>query len=184
MRQMTQAVIDALRADNVPLLVLVELDFASGIIRACNAGYNFTWNGYTWTGLGNLGGISAVSEGEDLEMYGFTLTLSGIKPEWISIAMSAEYQQRAATIWMAPLDTNYSLLNDPVIIFRGRMDTMPIELDKQSTIQLTVESRLVDWERPRESRYNHADQTSRYPDDKGFEYVAQMAEKEIIWGRA
>ena len=181
---MTQNVISALRADNVPMLVLVELEFAEGTIRACNAGYNFEHNGYTWTGLGNLGGISAISEGEELEMYGLTLTLSGVRPEWISIALNSGYQNRPATIWLAPLDQQYRLITDPVIVFRGRMDTMPIELAEKSTIQLSIESRLVDWERPRERRYNHADQTSQYPDDKGFEYVAQMAEREIIWGRS
>ena len=64
------------------------------------------------------------------------------------------------------------------------MDTMPIEVGAQASIQLTVESRLVDWERPRDRRFNHPDQIAEYPDDKGLEYVAQMAEKELVWGRA
>jgi hypothetical protein len=184
MRALTEDVVTALQADNVPLLVLVELQFETGTVRCCNAGYNFEYGGNTWTGLGNLGGISAVAEGEQLEMYGITLTLSGVPPEMIALALSSGYQGRPATIWLAPLTNSYALLNDPVIIFKGRMDTMPIEVGNTATIQLTVESKLVDWERPRERRYNHADQISEYPDDLGFEFVAQMTEKEIIWGRA
>jgi len=184
MREMTAPVIAALQADNVPLLVLVELQFASGTVRVCNAGYSFDHDGYTWTGLGNVGGISATAEGEDLEMYGITLTMSGVPPEMISLALSSGYQGRPATVWLAPLDSNYQLLSDPTIIFRGRMDTMPVEIGKEAIIQLSVESRLVDWERPRQRRYNHADQTSEYPNDKGFEFVPQMAEREIVWGRA
>lgn len=184
MRELTSTVISAMQADNVPMLVLVELQFASGTVRVCNAGYSFDWDGYTWTGLGNMGGISAVSEGEDLEMYGCTLNLSGVPPEMVAVALGSGYQCRPATVWLAPLDAEYQLLNGPVIVFRGRMDTMPIELGTSATIQLTIESRLVDWERPRERRFNHPDQISEYPADLGFEYVAQMAEKELIWGRA
>lgn len=184
MRQMTAPVIAALQADNVPLLVLVELQFASGTVRVCNAGYNFEWDDYTWTGLGNLGSISAASEGEDLEMYGITLTLTGVPPEMVATALGSGYQGRPATIWLAPLDSNYQILSDPTIIFKGRMDTMPIEMSDTATIQLSIESRLVDWERPRVRRYNHADQVIEYPDDKGFEFVTQMAEREIVWGRA
>ena len=183
MRQLTESVAEALQSDNVPLLVLVQLDFASGTVRVCNAGYSFEWDGHVWTGLGNMGGISAVSEGEDLEMYGVTLTLSGVPPELIAVALGSGYQGRPATIWLAPLDSEYRLINDPSIIFKGRMDTMPIEVGAQASIQLTVESRLVDWERPRDRRFNHPDQIAEYPADKGLEYVAQMAEKELVWGR-
>lgn len=184
MRSMTEAVIAALRADNVPILVLVELQFATGTVRVCNAGYNFTWDGHIWTGLGTLGGISAVSEGQDLQMYGLTLTLTGVPSEYVALALGSGYQGRPATIWLAPLDSEYALLSDPVIVFRGRMDTMPVEFGPSATIQLSIESRLVDWERPRMRRYNHADQISEHPGDMFFEFVPQMAEKEIVWGRA
>ena len=184
MREMTETVLAALRSDNVPLLVLVELDFAGGVVRCCNAGYNFVWDGQVWTGLGNLGGISGASEGQDLQMYGITLTLSGVPPELVAVALGSGYQGRDATIWLATLNSDYSILTDPVIIFRGRMDTMPVEIGQEATIQLTIESRLVDWERPRIRRYNHADQITEYPTDKGFEFVPQMSEREIVWGRA
>lgn len=184
MRQAITPEIDAiLKSDNVPMLVLVQLDFKTHTVRACNAGYNFPWNGETWTGLGNLGGISAISEGENLQMYGCTLTLSGVPVELIATALSSEYKEQPCTIWFAPLSHSYQVIVDPVIIFRGRMDTMSVELGDKATIQLAVESRLTDWERPRQRRYNNADQIYEFPTDKGFEFVAQMVEKEIVWGR-
>lgn len=184
MRNMPQTVIDALNSDNVALLVLVELEFTSGTVRCCNAGYTFKYGGYDWIGLGQLGGISAISEGEILEMKGLNLTLTGVEPEYIAIALGSEYQGREATIWLAPLDHNYQILNDPVIIFKGRMDTMSVSIGKKATVQVAVESKLVDWERPRVLRYNDADQQSLYPGDKGFEFIAEMSEKDIIWGRS
>jgi hypothetical protein len=184
MRSFTPTVQAAFLADNVPVLALVELDFSGGIVRVTNAGYNITFGGYTWYGLGELGEISAVQEGTELQMYGITLTLSGVPPEYISVALDNEYQGRPATIWIAPLDSNYQVLADPVIVFKGRMDTMPIAIGTDAKIQLTIESQFVDWERPRVRRYNHEDQTFAHPADKGLEFIAQMVEKEIIWGRA
>ena len=32
-------------------------------------------------------------------------------------------------------------------------------------------------------RYTAEDQKIDYPNDKGLEFVAEMAEKEIVWGR-
>lgn len=183
MRDMSTTVDDSLQASNVPCMVLVELDFAEGTVRLTNAGYDFQWGGHTWTGAGDLGTISAIEEGLDLQMYGCNLTLSGISSEYVAECLGVGYQGRSATIWLAPLDNDYRILSDPVIIFKGQMDTMPIKLGAQAAIQVTIESRLVAWERPGNRRYNNEDQQSEHPADKGFEFVPQMVEKEILWGR-
>jgi len=182
MRTMQAAAAAAIQNNNVPYLVLVELDFVEGFVRLTNAGYDFPWNGYTWTGAGNLGSISAIEEGQDLQMYGCTLTLSGMSSDIISKCFGTGYSGRAATIWIAPLDSNYNILADPVVVFMGKMDTMPITLGDESAVQVTIESKLIDWERPRTRRYNNEDQQAEYPGDKGMEFVPQMVEKPLEWG--
>lgn len=184
MRDIQAAAAAAIQGGNVPYIVLVELDFVEGFVRMCNAGYAFQWNGYTWTGAGNLGTISAIEEGQDLQMYGCTLTLSGIASDVIAKCFGVGYSGRKATIWIAPLDSNYNILADPVIVFKGKMDTMPISLGENSQVQVTIESKLVDWERPRVRRYNNEDQQAEFPGDKGFEFVPQMVEKQLLWGVA
>lgn len=183
MRPASNQTTEALAAEHVPYLVFVELDFVGGAVRLTNAAYDFEWNGYTWVGCGNLGAISEIEEGQDLQMYGCMLSLSGLSADYVAKCFGAEYSGRDATIWLAPLDDDYRVIADPIIIFRGRMDTMPIKLGAESVISLTVESELTDWERPRIRRYNNEDQQSEYPDDRGFEYVPQMVEKQIFWGR-
>jgi hypothetical protein len=116
-------------------------------------------------------------------MYGCQLTLNGIPPEMISEAFSQNYQGHAATIWLAPLTAEYAFIADPVVVFKGRMDTMDIALGETATITLAVESRLVDWDRPRIRRYNDEDQRSEFPNDRGFRYVDQMVTKDLKWGR-
>jgi len=183
MRTISTAVSNALHAEHVPYMVLVELDFVEGFVRLTNAGYNFTWDGHEWIGAGDLGNITAIEEGLDLQAYGCTLTLSGIASEYIAECFGTGYAGRNATIYIAPLSAEYTMLTSPFIIFQGKMDTMPIKLGADAAIQVTIESRLINWERSKSRRYNQEDQQSEYPNDKGFEFVPQMVEKEIFWGR-
>lgn len=182
-RSVTTAVNSALIASNVPALLLVDLDFSSGHVRVNNSAVNFSWNGYTWLGLANLGGIEAIHENTALEMSGVKMTLSGIPSEMITHALAEYYQGRSCDIWFSPLDSNLVVLADPVKIFNGRIDTMSIQLGSTCSISLTAESRLTDWERPRVRRYTHEDQITEFPADRGLEYVSQMVEKTLSWGK-
>lgn len=190
-RTLTAAVQAAIAAENVPFLILVQLDFGSGYVRVTNCPYAVTWNGYTWLGLGALGSIEAVKESAGLEAAAVALKLAGVPldgdgdSELIAIALGEHYQGREAKIWAAPLDADHRILSDPVLIFNGRMDTMPIEVSGgTAAIALNVESRLADWDRPRVRRYNDADQQAEYAGDLGLQFVEQMVEKAILWGRA
>lgn len=140
-----------------------------------------TFNNEDYLGAGELAGISATEETTEIKPTSLILSLSGLESSPnISLALNEHYQGRDARVYMAFLDSDYQLLEDPNLIFRGRMDTMNIGFD---SISVTVQSRLVDWDRARVRRYTHEDQISRYPNDKGFEFVSQMVEKELYWGR-
>jgi hypothetical protein len=53
---------------------------------------------------------------------------------------------------------------------------------ESSTMSVTAESRLIDLDVTRERRYTDADQKIDFPDDKGLEFIADIQDKEIIWG--
>lgn len=183
-RTLTTAVANALAADNVPALLLVDLDFSSGHVRVNNSAVTCSWDGETWLGLANLGSVEAIAEHAGLEMSGVRLTLTGIPSEMISIALGEHYQGRDCLIYLAPLSEDHVVLANPVLVFSGRIDTMEIALGDTAAITLTAESRLTDWERPRVRRYTHEDQIAEYPGDLGLEFVPQMAEKVLVWGRS
>lgn len=182
-RTVTSAVDAAFAGDNVPLLVFVQFDFDSGTSRITNNAYDVTWDGHTWRGLGELGSIDPVQEGADLQAYSLAMQLSGVPVANIAVALEEQYQGRACTIWAAPLSASYAVLADPVIVFKGLIDDMPVKLGKTATVQVNVQSRLADWDRPRVRRYNDADQQAAYPGDRGLEFVEQMVEKQFVWGR-
>ncbi|HRT09404.1 MAG TPA: hypothetical protein P5233_13565, partial [Candidatus Paceibacterota bacterium] len=63
-------------------------------------------------------------------------------------------------------------------------DTAVITLGESASIQISAENKMADWERARVRRYTHEDQIAEYPADKGLEFVPQMVEKVLIWGRS
>lgn len=167
--------------DVVRPAVFAKLEFGAGTQYVNNSPMTLTFGGNDYIGVGNFAGISKVSETGDIQSTSLELTLSGVDPAMVSIALNENYQGKKGTIYLGFMDANFALVDDPVLVFKGRMDTMPIKLDTESVIGLTIESRLADLFRSRVIRFNNADQQQRFPGDKGLEFVEEMVAKEIVW---
>ncbi len=75
-----------------------------------------------------------------------------------------------------------TLEGSPILLFRGKMDTMAdTDTGEISTLALSVESELLDLERPREIRLTHEQQLQLFPGDKGCIHVADIQDKIIEW---
>ena len=69
-------------------------------------------------------------------------------------------------------------------LFSGYMDEMNIsEGPEFGTIELLVENKLIDLKRARGRRFSSGYQKSVYPNDKGLDFVEDLQDKEIVWGR-
>lgn len=163
----------------------IEFEFLSDTLRIWTGFGSKDWDGKTWTGTGNLLGISGIQEGVALRANAVAFQLTGMPTSLISIALNETYQGRSAKMWLGFLDSSDAVIADPVQVFGGKMDVMAINDEGETaTIQLSVESELADLERPRVRRYTDEDQHIDYPDDQGFKFVAGLQDKKINWGRA
>lgn len=161
----------------------VELDYPDGIVRLSFLPFDVVIDGNTFTGAGDLGAISMVTEGAEQKSYGITITLSGIPSVRTDYLLKQDIQGRIAKIWMGFLDENHQIIGKPVVIFVGRMDTQLLKVGKNTDIEVTVESLFIDWQRAKVRRLTNEDQVALYPNDKGFEFVSAVADMELIWGR-
>lgn len=90
--------------------------------------------------------------------------------------------QSGSTPARIAMDENH-LLADPYLVRSGRMDYVNIVAAGETTrITAQYEDRLVDLERSRERRYTDEDQQFEYSGDLGFEFVAGLQDKQLIWG--
>lgn len=180
-RGMTGAATLAVLGESVRRTVACALEFDSATVRLCGAPYSIVLGGEEFLGVGQLGSIGATEEGADLAAYSMTLALAGIPRDSVAAALTEPYQNRRATVWDVPLDDNWQPIADPVVIFRGRMDQMKIQLGAHATVQITLQNRLADWERPRIQRFSDEEQQRRYPTDLGLSFAASMETREITW---
>lgn len=145
---------------------------------------NLAFGGETYTGVGDLLSIGEITETSDISATGINVALSGLQRAFIAIAIGYKYQGRPLTVFLGAFNDQGALIADPIIVFSGFMDTMTIsEGAETSSISINVENKLVAFERSRVRRYTAEDQKIDHPNDKGFEFVTSIVEKEIIWGR-
>lgn len=137
-----------------------------------------------YTGVGDLLAIGSVRESTDLNANGTTITLTGVKTSLVAIARDEDYQGEKATIKLGAMDETANVVTSPVTLFTGFMDTMTIsDNGEKSTIQVTVENKLIAFARKYVRRYTDNDQRIDHPTDKGFEYVTSIQDTEIVWGK-
>jgi hypothetical protein len=173
------AIITALSQPTVQPFFAVEMSFDSGAIRLWSGSIDRTIDGQIYVASGNLLSVGSVEEVSDLSAKSLSVTLNGISSDIISLALIEPYQRRPARILFGVSD-----VDDYIEVFSGKMNMMNIEdSGDTSTVELTIESKLIELERAKERRYTHENQKSRYPDDKFFTYVADLQDKEIVWGK-
>lgn len=176
----------ALKEKTIRPALLVEMDFSSAALRLWTGYGQLDWNEKIFEGGGPLVHLTPVEETQEVAARGLKGTLSGIPSSMISIALNEQYQGKPFRLYMALFEKDTdTFISDPELLFRGLMDVMSIQESGQTaTIEISIENRLIELKRTRDRRYTHEDQQFYYPQDKGLEYVADLQNREIKWGRS
>ena len=205
-RDLATDIIDALDDDVIYPFFAIELLFdGDNTLRLWTGLGTLTHNSQEWVGTGTLLNISTVEEASEIAVKGATVTLSGIPSSVISLALSQPYQGRVCNLYFGMftvdrllqqssdyillqtgskilLDTDQTSISN---IFSGYMDQMNIlETPSTSTIELVIENRLIDLQRARIARFTSEYQKSIYPTDLGLDFVEDLQDKDISWGRS
>ena len=162
----------------------VEMDFASGFLRAWNGYGALDWNSHTWTGGGELMAMGQIEETRAIEATSLTLSLSGVPPAMVSVAYNDFSQGRPVTVWLGLMDTATGLVTaDPVQIFAGRMDTISDQDDGQTAmISVSAESNLADLDRARTRYFTDQDQLRLFGTDRSLRYMPSIQDRPVPWG--
>lgn len=185
MRDITAGVQTAIEQTEVAPILLFEGLFSSGYVRIWSGYGDLSYGGNVWIGVGLLGSVSAVQETAEVQANGITVSLTGIPSEFISLVLNESEQGKSGKVFIGFMDVNNALIADPYMMFEGKLDIPAIaEEGETSVVSITYESRLINLQRPRESRYTNEEQQHEYPNDLGCEYVPAMKEVTLTWGRA
>ncbi len=180
----------ALGGRTVRASFLVLFDFTSQPMRIWTGSGKITAGGADWYGLGQLGSISGLEQAVNGEAPETTFILSGINSEIVSLARDEwadEGRDRLVKVLLQfhnyEDDRPLELFDEPYSIWAGRMQTPRFELQGPTTRKITVsaESLFALRSRPAFSQYTDADQKSRFPGDRGFEFVPGLVNKIVTW---
>lgn len=164
--------------------IFIEAEFLSGTVRLWTGYGTVMWGGRVWYGGGDLLAISALEQTNDVTAKGATVTLSGVSLDMVIIAINEARQGDRCRMYLGFFNEDWTLAADPEMIFAGLLDVPQIEEgDETASITITYESQLITLMRPREWRYTHESQQQLYPGDRGFEFITQIQEVDVKWGR-
>ncbi len=184
-RGLSAAFVAALADPVIRPALFFEGAFPSGVLRLWSGLGPITWNGVEWTGAGNLLGVSALEETSDVVASGFSVTLSGMPLEYVSLCIADARQGMAGKVWVGLMAAGGAIIAEPSLAQAGRLDVPQIRDDSNTcTITISYESRLIDLTRAREYRLTDQTQKLLYPGDRGLEYVTAIQGTQVVWGRA
>lgn len=170
-----------LERPSIRVAYFVELDFSSAPVRLCSAGQDLIFNNQTWMGVGNLGEISDISEESGSASSGMQLVLNVVVTSFLALSIGNvyEYRGRTAKIYFCPLDENYRLVGEPVICWRGTMDVATVSMsgsggEAAGSVTINCETSAYGLKKGSSLRINHAQQSQKYPTDKGLEYLTDL----------
>jgi hypothetical protein len=184
-RTLTTATSNAFAAASVLPVVLVDIDYASGITRLHSGIGNLTFGGNTYTGTGTLGAITDLEESIDESANGCTLSLSAASAV-IALALTEDARGRPVRVYIGALNTSSGvLIADPALFFSGLVESMSHEDNGETgTVSLHCVDETGDQERPLERRLTNEIQQQLHPGDRGLEYVADLPNQTFTWGNA
>lgn len=171
------------------LTIFAALDFPTGMVRAHSGIGTITWGTYDWTGVGQFGGVDAVTEDFTGIARPVRLTLSGVDVSLLDEVVDQTYQNRTVTLYAGFINTETgALAATPEVAWEGRMDVATITAEPGSgTITMNCEPRLR--REPRISRYTNEDQQLLYSGDRFFDllytirgFVSKWGQKDVYGG--
>lgn len=200
-RDLTTAQEDALQSDNTRLGFVYESFFNDKPLRAWT-GYESLFfdsdgdgNDEEFLGVGDFASFGGISETTDVKSEDFSVVLADIPNASLAYdtpgepgvifdeALEGEFQGESAKLWMAILNDDGTVIDDPIEINSGFQDEIDLDDDGGSlTIELKIATPMKNL-RGKSTLHNTAeDQRSLHEGDGFFDHVSDIQDKKEEWG--
>lgn len=181
-RNLSDQLKQAAHGSAVKLIMFAELALDSGTLYLHTNVGEQEFDGHTWSGLGDFGGISAIQESDELKSYDVTLVLSGLDANMLNEVLNQDYFGRAVTLYIGALDVDTNeLVHTPDIMWSGFMDAATITAGRENTINIQCENEFSIFSKSNGSAFSDADLQAKYPGDLMFEFLPSMTDAVVVW---
>jgi hypothetical protein len=169
--------------EHVLMFLAVDFDFPSGHARFWSGLGDLFIDGIEYLGVGELGKVGTTGEGIGLNARRKTYQCSGVDPTWVTESDIENSYGRAVVEYFGFLNSvTRALVETPEVNWEGRIDTIRRVRGSEPLIEINAEHRMVLLEQQDGWRYTHEHQQQFYSGDTGFNQVAAIALKKVLWG--
>ena len=179
-RSIGAANISHVSGQNVHEVILVKLEFSTPVYAHSGIG-NISYDGNTYLGVGDFGSANEVRESAQLGPSPIELRLSGIDSALLAESMSAANYGDLVTIYSGYRLDDGTLVGDPWIVTRGKIEFPSSSRGEDNTIILRVQHDLAVLDEIPGAKFSDEDQVTRYPADRGFEFVEEQGSLRLPW---
>lgn len=143
-------------------------------------------SGRTFTAVGHLGSVSDVVQDASGRLQRVVAKLLaadfGVEKFFDFVNNEADWSLRSAVLWFGFVNEAGLPIADPFRLLTGRMDKPTARGGTDSSIAMEMISHHHDGRRANGLRLTDAHQQQIYPGDLAFEFVEQLAGKELVMG--
>lgn len=141
---------------------------------------------YDLVGAGDLLSVSDLNETSDLTASGLSIRLVA-STDFVTVLRDREYQGYPVKVYLGITEVyadGRMYTPKTSMIFDGFIDQMLFSITENAVvITLKAESKLIRLAKSSNRSYTQEDQIAEYPNDKGFEYMNNLQDREVLWGR-
>ena len=182
-RGLTSGVKSELATNKINPVNLIYINVGGGQ-RFTDHYKDITYDGNTYLASSLFLGLSEVSESPEVSVDSITIAFTGADQTIISLLLNNEYMDKEAEIYKGFLNTAQTIIADPFLLFKGRIESFSLEEDENSsTLSISISSHWADFERTQGRSTNNNSQQLHFSTDLGFDYSSQSV-RDIKWGRA
>jgi len=182
-RGLSTAVNNELATDKLNPVTLLYLNVSTGY-RFTDHYKDITYDGNTYSASSLFLKVSQVSESSEVEVGNISLEFSGADQTIISLFLSNNYMDREVEVYKGFMDANQSLIANPFLLFKGRIESFSIDETLQSSdVKVVATSHWADFDKVKGRKTNTNSQQLYFAGDVGFDYASQTVQ-DIKWGKA
>lgn len=178
---------------------LYEINHSGGVVRLTNSSADIVALTFTWTAVGGALIHGGAPETTDRKGQSADLSLYGVDQTIISLIQNNNFRGRLLKIYLLHNDPDTGVQDTPDLIFQGRQNSdFKVTEDRSYdspesgggvTVTTRISADLSSIDQKVSTRCNvhsHEEMIRRSgvgsPDDKFFERVASLINKDIFWG--
>lgn len=174
-------ILEAVSSRVVEPVQFAYVDWTGGAVYAHTHVGELIYNNQIWLGVGYHGKIGGVTNDTNIGAHTVNLTLSAADPLAMNEVVTKDNIGRTVQLHIGFMDENGQLVGG-LMYFDGRISEVNLSRYKDDGINISAVSKTADWAKSRPDRYTHGSYSTKPHGDDLFQYVDEMAQRDIGFG--